>query len=95
MITIDHSMSWIIWPLLMFGLFAIRGGRRRRYGAAWGWWDRGSEAPPPSFDPELLLKEIDAQREQIEELSSRLAELENRADFAERMLATPKDAVSR
>jgi hypothetical protein len=89
MITIDHTMWWIIWPLLGFAMMGMRGSRRFGVRGMWG----GPRAP--EFDPEPLLKEIDAQREQIEEMSARLAELENRADFTERMLAKPGEAVSR
>jgi hypothetical protein len=95
MITIDHSMSWIIWPLLIFGLMAVRRGRYRGpwvpWGMAgpWGWGPRQQ-----GVDPEPLLKELESQREQLEEMAARLAELENRADFAERMLATPKEVAA-
>ena len=94
MITIDHTMSWIIWPLLIFGLMAIRRGRRwdrwarREMGARW-------DNQPQGFDAEPLLKELEAQRAEMDEMASRLAELENRADFTERMLSSPReDAVS-
>jgi hypothetical protein len=92
MITIDHSMSWIIWPLLIFGLMAVRRGRYRGpwapWGVAgpWGWGPRQQ-----GVDPEPLLKELESQREQLEEMASRLAELENRADFTERLLAAPHE----
>lgn len=97
MITIDHSMTWIIWPLLFFGFMAIRSGRRARHSSAWGpwgyWnsgtWGNGQQA----FDAEPLLKELEAQRVQMEEMAARLAELENRADFTERMLSTPKEVA--
>ncbi|MEO8030770.1 MAG: hypothetical protein ABJC74_17815 [Gemmatimonadota bacterium] len=88
MITLDHTMWWIIWPLLGFWMWGGRsgwwGGRNRDR-----WGGRRQE-----FDTEPLLKELDAQKLQIDEMSARLAELENRADFTERMLASPKEALS-
>jgi hypothetical protein len=90
MITIDHSMTWIIWPLLIFGLMAIRGGRRGRHRAPWDWGWGWHSQQQQSFDSEPLMKELEVQRVQMEEMATRLAELENRADFTERMLATPR-----
>lgn len=92
MIVIDHSMAWIIWPLLIFGLFAIRSGRWRHYGGSWGRWDQGWGPARQNFDPEPLLKELEAQRAEMDEMAARLAELENRADFTERMLSAPHEA---
>jgi len=102
MITIDHTVFWVvIWPIIGFMMYTMRpSGRVWRYRGSWGEPGQGSHGTFDSggsrhhFDPEPLLKEIDAQREQIEEMSARLAELENRADFTERMLAGPKQGVS-
>jgi hypothetical protein len=94
MIVIDHSMTWIIWPLLLFGLMAMRGSRRWRYSGMWGERDRGDRysSRRDGFDPEPLLKELEAQRAEMQEMADRLAELENRADFTERLLASPGGA---
>lgn len=86
MIVIDHSMTWIIWPLIIFGLMSIGRGR------SWRWRARYA-APAPAFDPQPLLRELDAQRAEMEEMTARIAELENRADFTERLLSAPHDAV--
>ena len=40
---------------------------------------------------EVKLAELDAQAEELHELRSRVAELEERADFAERLLAQQRD----
>jgi hypothetical protein len=92
MITIDHSMSWIIWPLLILGFMALRRGRYRGPRGPWdmagmsGWGSRQQ-----GVDPEALLKELESQRAQLDEMAARLAELENRADFTERLLAAPHE----
>lgn len=81
-------MFWVlIWPLVGFMMYSMRRNR--------GWRRSGRDRDGHEFDPEPLLREIESQREQIEEMSARLAELENRADFTERMLATPKEVVNR
>jgi hypothetical protein len=93
-----NAMWWIIWPLMVFGfmrMFRHRGPRRDRQHAweiPWGRRDRnGFSSTDPSLGPETLLRELDAQRTQMEEMAARLSELENRADFAERLLAGPRE----
>lgn len=93
MVFIDGSMWWIVWPLLFGGLFSIGRGRRRRKGPRGqrGRWDLGESAETPSQDVEFLRREMESQRIQLEEMAGRLAELENRADFTERLLTAPHE----
>lgn len=90
----SHSvMWWVIWPLLAFGMMRVfrpRGTRRYRlrFGGPADRWERDGDADP-SLRPEALLRELEAQRSQMDEMAARLSELENRADFAERLLAAP------
>jgi hypothetical protein len=82
-------MSWHfwIWPLLFFWFF----GFSRRWGRPWG--QRHSEDRFPSPDPELRI-ELENQRDYIGELEARVAELENRLDFTERLLSSRHEAAS-
>jgi hypothetical protein len=94
MVLIDGSMGWIVWPLLFVGLFSIGRGRRgrKRPRGQRGRWDLASPWGSESgVDPDSLLRELEAQRRQLEEMATRVAELENRADFAERLLAGPRE----
>jgi len=87
---------WILGPLMFIGLtrvFRPRGRRRQRMqGWGWGAWEQDPRADS-SLDPEVLIRELEAQRAQMEELATRLSELENRADFAERLLSAPRERV--
>ena len=80
-------LVWIVWPLLFFGFFWRRGSRRplarteklRR---------RNRAAPDETLE---LRDDLDEQRGYVGELERRVAELENRLDFAERLLAAPRE----
>ena len=84
-------MSWHFWliPVMFFWFFGMR---RRR-------WDlphhrrkkRREEGTLPS--PELA-SEVEAQRSYISDLETRVAELENRLDCTERLLATRHQSES-
>jgi hypothetical protein len=64
----------------MFGLFAWR--RHRALAAL----------PPEGMTSgEVKLAELDAQAEELHEMRTRVAELEERVDFAERMLAKQRE----
>lgn len=99
----NGMMGWIIWPSIVFGMMRIfrRGGRRRRdrlkeWGAQRGRWDRAERAEfEAGPDPDTLMLELDAQRAELAEMATRLSELENRADFAERLLSTPREKINR
>jgi hypothetical protein len=84
-------MSWhfLFLPLAFFWLFGFR--RHFRH-------DRLSrrdrlELQTRQSDPELL-SEMESQRGYIGDLETRVAELENRLDFTERLLATRANADS-
>jgi hypothetical protein len=80
-------MSWHFWliPIFFFWFF----GMRRRFGDLPRHRRRklarteAGTAP----DPELAA-EVETQRSYISDLEARVAELENRLDFTERLLAT-------
>jgi hypothetical protein len=83
--------GWVFWlPLILFLVFVLRGRPRRgprgwgAHGRGWGpGWDerRQSPVPPPSLD-----EGVRARLELVEQLESRVTELENRLDFTERLL---------
>ncbi|MGE0351973.1 MAG: hypothetical protein AB7I33_03140 [Gemmatimonadales bacterium] len=73
-----HWMVWLVIPFVIFGIGSARRGRRSLAG--------------PDFRRERdeLLQELDDQRGYMEGLEERVAELENRLDFTERLLAGEK-----
>jgi hypothetical protein len=79
-------MAWYFWliPLMILWSFGFR--RRWKYIERHHKRRRREEEMLPR-DPELA-GELEAQRNYIGELESRVAELENRLDFTERLLAT-------
>jgi hypothetical protein len=77
-------MSWYFW-FIPLGFFWFFGMRRR--------WDRPRPGRKRRHKAESaasteLLSEVEAQRTYISDLEARVAELENRLDFTERMLST-------
>ncbi len=76
-------MSWHfwVWPLVMIWFFGMRRG--------WDFRPRGRRYPKrvDALPDPVLLAELDSQRNEIGGLEARMAELENRLDFAERLLA--------
>jgi hypothetical protein len=77
------GFAWMFWliPLLFFCMVA----RRRRR----AWWAQA----PVGFSP-LLERELDEHREYVDSLERRVAELEERLDFAERLLTGRNQAAS-
>lgn len=77
-------MSWQFWmiPLVFFFVFGFRRGPR-----GFGPWNRDRESLAPVRDAELAA-EVESQRDYISALEARVAELENRLDFTERLLST-------
>ena len=76
-------------PWLVVALFAawfLFGRRRRRMYL--GRLDGGMSEQEAA----ALREELDDQREYISSLETRVAELENRQDFAERLLSGPREA---
>jgi hypothetical protein len=83
-------MSWHFWiiPLAFFWFFGFRRGFGPRH------WNRHRSEPlVPSRDPELI-GELDSQRDVIGALEARVAELENRLDFTERLLSSRHQSES-
>jgi hypothetical protein len=80
-------MSWHFWliPLVIF--LSIRFSRRWQYYGRLHRERRWREDALPERDPEVT-SELESQRNYIADLESRIAELENRLDFTERLLAT-------
>jgi len=78
--------GWLFWAVGPFIFFWMFGGWRRMGRGR----NRNRPLPGEAADPELL-KELDEQRAFIEGLEGRIAELENRLDFAERLLSTPRE----
>jgi hypothetical protein len=70
------GFAWMFWlvPLLLFCMVA----RRRR----WEYW---ASTVPVSWPG--LTRELEEQREYVDSLERRVAELEERLDFTERLLA--------
>lgn len=83
-----HGSWWI--PMLLIGLFfwgPWRWGRRRT--APWGWHRQGrwqQTDRPPELDEAIRVR-----LEAVDQLETRVTELENRLDFAERLLAERRE----
>lgn len=81
---IISPFPWFIWPLLFVFFFGWR--RHRRWENRWeSRWER-----EPREDP-ALRRELDDQRAYIATLEDRLAEMETRLDFTERLLVGRRD----
>jgi hypothetical protein len=97
-------MFWMV--AFLFWMVALRRRRRwRRYAMRmgafppWAWWDgrgpgdderrRGTGAPPPAW------RELEDQRSYVDALESRVAQLEERLDFTERLLAGRRSETPR
>jgi hypothetical protein len=81
-------MSWLAVMVLVFVVgpalgWGWRSGRPRRRGR----WDSDGQLGA-RYDE--LIGELDRRTTMIEQLEGRVAELENRLDFTERMLASPR-----
>jgi hypothetical protein len=90
--------GWVFWfPLILFLLFVLRWGPRRAprgWGGDWrggphgrGWGPHWDERRQPTVIPAPLDEGVRARLELVEQLESRVTELENRLDFTERLLA--------
>jgi hypothetical protein len=93
-----HPVFW-----LLMALFFIVGSRRRRWSRRWemvgpmgyapfGWGPRGGDwgrqPQPVPATPQALAQ---PDRTLVESLESRIAELEQRLEFAERLMASKKE----
>ena len=71
----EHAWAWWwIFPLMMFFWWGPRGRHRR--------WERNAEPARPELDDETR-----ARLAMVDQLETRVSELENRLDFTERLLA--------
>ena len=77
------GFAWMFWlvPFLLF-LMVTRHWRRQR-------WAMGGHGWTPRLE-----RELDEQRSYVETLERRVAELEERLDFTERLLAGRTEAQS-
>ena len=84
-------LAWLIWPMLFFGFWshgsnkAMRKMRRQ--------WDRNDGMTEE--EETRLRQELEDQRAHSESLEVRVAELENRLDFTERLLTSRGEASVR
>ncbi len=93
-------LGWMVWPILLVGMMRFIGAggragrhhRHNRWGIDRGRWARDDQSEfDAGPDPKALLRELDTQRAELADMASRLSELENRADFTERLLAAPRE----
>jgi hypothetical protein len=77
------GFAWMLWliPFLFFCMMARQ--RRREH------WARAIPSSPPRLE-----RELDEQREYVDSLERRVAELEERLDFTERLLAQRNQVAS-
>jgi hypothetical protein len=71
------EFAWMFWVVPLVLVMTL--GRHRRH----EWWRHGRSDPDPRLEQEL-----DDQRVDVEALERRVAELEERLDFTERLLAS-------
>ena len=87
-------MTWHFWLIPVVIVWSIGFGRRWKHlprGRERKRHRRGEELP--AGNPELA-GELENQRNYIAELESRVAELENRLDFTERLLTSRADPAT-
>ncbi|MBI4502397.1 MAG: hypothetical protein HY700_14705 [Gemmatimonadetes bacterium] len=85
-----RTMWWIWFPILLLFLFGPF--RRRRYWRYQGWRESPPRPEGRSIEDSSKREEEQLRRdEQIESLETRVAELESRLDFAERLLAQRRE----
>ncbi|MEO8448808.1 MAG: hypothetical protein ABI647_03400 [Gemmatimonadota bacterium] len=85
---------FVVLPSLRWGLWGGRWGRGRMGRAQWSrmdWDDRSNRIP--NREIEDLRAELDARLSEVDLMQSRVTELENRLDFAERLLAQHRDPM--
>lgn len=86
--------GWGLWALVLFFIFVLRPALRCGLGPSrrrWSWdgrdWDDGPRGRLRRRELEGVRAELEQRDTVIESLGARIAELENRLDFAERLLA--------
>jgi hypothetical protein len=87
-------VSWFLFPLVflfIFGPFRRRYWRRRPWN--WDWNGMPRERDPEQSRSRAANEERDRRREdQIEQLETRVAELESRLDYTERLLTQRRES---
>ena len=81
--------------LKLFGVIMAAGGSGILLYGMYGlvaWVVRKAEAPPASPETEAHLRELEERVAELAPLQDRVLELEERLDFAERVLANPEAA---
>jgi hypothetical protein len=92
-----HPVLWLV-----VALFFLFGSRRRRWARRWqmagpmgyapfGWGPRGASWEPQPQIPAAPQPLAQPDRTLVESLESRIAELEQRLEFAERLMANTKE----
>jgi hypothetical protein len=87
------SIRWSIWGARWGMRYGLRHGPRwgRQYARRWhAGWEGEEDASPDQAglkEIESLRADIDGRLAEVDSLQSRVAELENRLDFTERLLA--------
>ena len=86
------SIGWFWIAVVMFVFMAPKWRRRRGRWESVDGWDVVGDRSGPRERPQPQDTERKQQRdEQVEQLEARVAELESRLDFAERLLAPRRD----
>ena len=89
----SNGWIWMVFAFFIVSRFGGFGGWRR---ARWGRWDRDAAEDSQRL-PQGSREDGEKDRrreEQVEQLEARVAELESRLDFAERLLAPRRDQLS-
>ncbi len=89
------SLLWVVFVIVPAVRWGWSSGRRRWWRAEG--WDRDDDLPPFRSTSRRMVAELQADLEarlgDIDMLTARVAELENRIDFTERLLAGQRDAT--
>ncbi|MFL5576711.1 MAG: hypothetical protein ACJ79S_12160 [Gemmatimonadaceae bacterium] len=100
------GFAWLFWMALIFWMITSRRRRWRRYAMRMGpgWYFDGRVAPftdgvggrypaaRPGVGAPPVWRELEEQRGTVDALESRVAELEQRLDFTERLLAERRES---
>lgn len=79
------GFAWMFWMVPLFFFFAMM--RRRR----WERWAMRQGGYGPRGSGGTLQREVESQRTYIEELEGRVAQLEEKLDFTERLVTGRRD----
>ncbi|MGH7498391.1 MAG: hypothetical protein ACREL3_06020 [Gemmatimonadales bacterium] len=79
------GFAWMFWVVPLFFFLMMR--RRRR----WERWAMMQGGYGPRQDGGKVERELEGQRSYIDELETRIAQLEERLDFTERLVSGRRD----